>query len=66
MTSNKFAHENKLYVTILAFKDFTSIPAVCITTDGANERAVMVHWNGNLIIVSECDDGLYFFDTAAP
>ena len=50
---------------ILAFKGVASIPGVLITMDASNERVILVHWNGNLIKFTECDDGLYFSDTSA-
>ena len=34
--------------------------------DAENERAIMVHWNRNLINFTGCYDGFYFFDTSAP
>ena len=52
---------NKKYMaTILAFKDVTFIPGVCITMGTTNERAILVQSNGNTIKFNKCDDALYF------
>ena len=34
--------------------------------DTENKKSIMVHWNGNLITCTGCENGLYLFDTDAP
>ena len=60
-------HMNTNSITnILVYKDVASILKVRITMNTSNVREILVHWNGNLIKFSGCDDGLYFFGIDTP
>ena len=56
----------KYMATILAFKDVASIPVVRIAMDTANEIAIIVYRNVDIIKFTECDDAFYSFDNDAP
>ena len=64
--TTKLHMDTKYMATILYFKGVTSILVMRITMDTANEISIILHWSGNLVKFTECDDGLYFFDTATP
>ena len=51
---------------ILSLKHVTSIPGIHINMDTATERAsIVVHLNDdNVMKIKECNNGLYYFDTA--
>eukprot|EP00957_Ditylum_brightwellii_P064436 4890262-Ditylum_brightwellii.AAC.1 len=53
--------------TVLSLSDATSLDEVHLTMNTLEECAILVHFDdGKVIKFKECDDGLYYFDTAAP
>ena len=55
----------KSLANVLSFKHVASIPGVRITADTEIEKSLVVHLpNEKKMIFKECDEGLYYFDTA--
>jgi hypothetical protein len=50
--------------TILSVKDVANIDSVHITMDTSKEKAMFVHHKSDVFKFQECDDGLYYYDTA--
>ena len=50
---------------IIALKDMAAVPGVQITMDRSKERAITVEYQGKIYKVKECQDWLYYGDTAA-
>ena len=51
--------------TVLSLSNVADLASVKITMDTLKERAILVHLNDKIIKFQECNDGLYYFDTAA-
>eukprot|EP00957_Ditylum_brightwellii_P096269 7332464-Ditylum_brightwellii.AAC.1 len=59
-------NENTM-ATVLSLSDIASLDGVHLTMNTLEERAILVHLDdGKVIKFKECDDGLYYFDMAAP
>eukprot|EP00957_Ditylum_brightwellii_P029029 2193201-Ditylum_brightwellii.AAC.1 len=59
-------NENTM-ATVLSLSDVVSLDGVHLTMNTLKERAILVHLSDDKVIkFKECDDGLYYFDTAAP
>eukprot|EP00957_Ditylum_brightwellii_P049423 3749865-Ditylum_brightwellii.AAC.1 len=53
--------------TVLSLSDVASLDGVHLTMNTLEERTILLHLgDGKVIKFKECDDGLYYFDTAAP
>eukprot|EP00957_Ditylum_brightwellii_P029862 2259264-Ditylum_brightwellii.AAC.1 len=53
--------------TVLSLSDVASLDGVHLTMNTLEERAILVHLDDDKVIkFKECDDGFYYFDTAAP
>ena len=50
---------------IVALKDMGDVLGVRITMDSSKERVITVEYQGKLYKFKECQDGLYYYDTAA-
>jgi hypothetical protein len=50
--------------TILSVKDVANLDSVHITMDTSKEKAMLVHHQSKVLKFRECDDGLYYYDTA--
>eukprot|EP00957_Ditylum_brightwellii_P034064 2580467-Ditylum_brightwellii.AAC.1 len=53
--------------TVLSLSDIASIDGVHLTMNTLEEHGILVHFDDSKVIkFKECDDGLYYFDTATP
>ena len=48
-----------LLANILSMSDVANLPGACVTMDSSMERAILLHYNGEVIRFNECADGLY-------
>eukprot|EP00957_Ditylum_brightwellii_P080120 6093590-Ditylum_brightwellii.AAC.1 len=61
-----YFNENTM-ATVLSLSNVTSPDGVHLTINMLEECAILVYLSDDKVIkFKECDDGLYYFDTAAP
>ena len=49
---------------IVALKDMDDVPGFQIKMDSSNECSITVEYQGNFYKFKECQDGLYYYNTA--
>ncbi len=52
--------------TILSLASVDALDGVYITMDTREQKAIMVHVDGSILVFKMCFDGLFYFDTANP
>ena len=49
---------------IIALRDMPDVPVVLTTMDSSKEREIIVGYHGKIYKFKDCQDGLYYNDTA--
>ena len=49
---------------IIALKDMADVPGSQMTMDSSKDRTITVEYQGKIYKFKECQDGLYYYNTA--